>query len=103
MITTAAQAELTSDDLVNIQEIVQETVDKSEKQIQAYVDIKMDGLGKNMNERFKSVDQRFADIDKCLSHQANITYALIALIIVAISIPAWNNRKVDILTALKRR
>ncbi|MCG9133151.1 hypothetical protein J5I95_15850 [Candidatus Poribacteria bacterium] len=81
-ITMPAMAELSQNDLEQIQKIV----DKSETRIKEYVDLKIDNLEKNVN-------QRFADIDKRITDARNLTYALIALIGVIVGIPAWRNRK----------
>lgn len=92
-IVLSAHAELTSDDLLKISEIVNKAVKDSETRMKEYVDIKFDGFEKQVNEQFKSVDKQFEHIDKRLTHQSNITYALIALIIFAIGLPAWRDRK----------
>jgi len=78
----SAQAELTQDDLDKIQKIV----DATETRLKEYVNIKIDPLEKNMNNQFEHVDKRITDT-------RNTIYALIALIIVAIGLPAWRDRK----------
>lgn len=69
IITINAYSDLTSNDLLNIQKIVEETVDKSEKRIKEYVDTKIE-----------SVEDR-------ISLVTTLVYALIALIVLAIGIP----------------
>ena len=87
-ILTPALAELTPDDLNQIRLIIKEEIKTelapikeeikaSETRTKEYVDLKIDSLEKNMNKQFESVDKR-------LTHQANMTYALIALIAIAI-------------------
>ena len=73
-----AHSDLTPTDLEKIQEIV----NGSEKRTKDYVDI-----------RFDSVNKRFDNVDKRMTQQANFTYALMALIAVAIGVPAWRSQK----------
>ncbi|RKU30425.1 hypothetical protein C6497_04370 [Candidatus Poribacteria bacterium] len=75
IIVLSAYSELTPTDLEKIREIVKEAVNESEKRTKEYV-----------NVRFDSVDKR-------LTHQANITYGLMALVAVAIGVPAWRSQK----------
>ena len=86
VITLPVNAQLKDADLNKIKLIVNEAVDKkiseSEKRMKEYIDI-----------RFNAVDQRFDGIDKRISQSNNITYGLIALIIFAIGLPAWQNRR----------
>lgn len=79
-------AQLKDADVNKIKLIVNEAVDKkiseSEKRMKEYIDI-----------RFNAVEKRFDSIDKRISQSNNITYGFIALIIFAIGLPAWQNRK----------
>ncbi len=86
IIVLPAHSDLTPTDLDKIQEIVKEAVTESEKRTKEYVDLKFDGFEKTVNERFNSVDKR-------MTHQANITYGLMALVAVAIGFPAWRSQK----------
>ncbi len=86
-IVLSAHAELTPSDLEKIQQII----DKSEKQIKEYVDIRFESIDTrfgDFNKRFDdfsvNVNQRFDSFDDSLGRQANMTYALIALIVIAI-------------------
>ena len=69
LITINAYSDLTSNDLLNIQKIVEETADKSEKRIKEYVDTKIDS------------------VEKRISLVTTLVYALIALIVLGIVIP----------------
>ena len=67
--------------------------------------IGIEGRMTGMEERFTGVEGRFTGIEKQISHATNVTYGLIALIVVAIGIPAWRSkrdrdqeRKIDELT-----
>lgn len=82
IIITPAIAELTPSDLEKIQKIVE----ASDTQMKEYIDLKIDPLEKSMNKQFEHVDKRITDT-------RNTIYALIALIIAAIGIPAWRDRK----------
>ncbi len=70
-ITIHADSNLTSDDLLKIQKIVENTVDKSEKRIKEYVDTKIDS------------------VEKRISLVTTLVYALIALIVLGIGIPQF--------------
>ncbi len=86
IIASTAHSDLTPTDLEKIREIVKEAVTESEKRTREYVDIKFDSFEKTVNERFNSVDKR-------MTHQANITYGLMALVAIAIGFPAWRSQK----------
>lgn len=94
-----AYSQLTQDDLNQIRLIIKEEIKASETRmkdeikasetrVKEYVDLKIDPLVKNMNAQFEHIDKRITDA-------RNIIYALIALIIAAIGIPAWRNKKDD--------
>ncbi len=83
IITINAYSELTSNDLLNIQKIVEETVDKSEKRIKEYIDIKIDGI----NTKFESVNTKIESVEERISLVTTLVYALIALIVLGIGIP----------------
>ena len=100
IISFPVYSELTPTDLEKIREIVTEVVNGSEKQTKEYVNLKFDSVEKTVNERFNSVDKRFDSVDKRfdsvdkrITHQANITYGLMALVAVAIGLPAWQSQK----------
>jgi len=79
-IVLSAHAELTPSDLEKIQQII----DKSEKQIKEYVDIRFESINTRLDDFSVNVNQRFDSFDDSLGRQANMTYALIALIVIAI-------------------
>ncbi len=96
ILASTAQSELTPTDLDKIQEIV----NASEQRTKEYANLKFDSFEKNVNERFNSVDKRFDNVDKRfdsvnkrMTHQANFTYGLMALVAVAIGFPAWRSQK----------
>ena len=93
IIASTARSDLTPTDLDKIREIVKEAVTESEKRTREYVDIKFDSFEKTVNERFNSVDKRFDSVDKRMTHQANFTYGLMALVAIAIGFPAWRSQK----------
>ncbi len=105
IIALTAHSELTQTDLDKIREIVKEAVTESENRTKEYVNLKFDSFEKTVNERFNSVDKRFDSVDKRMTHQANFTYGLMALVAVAIGFPAWRSqkdrsleRKIEVLT-----
>ncbi len=75
VIVLPAYSDLTPTDLDKIEEIVKKAVTESEKRTKDYVDV------------------RFDSVDKRMTQQANITYALMALIAIAIGVPAWRSQK----------
>lgn len=100
IIASTAHSDLTPTDLNKIQEIVKEAVIESEKRTREYVNLKFDSFEKTINERFNSVDKRFDSVDKRfdgvdkrMTHQANFTYGLMALVAIAIGFPAWRSQK----------
>ena len=93
IIVLPVHSDLSPTDLEKIREIVTEVVNESEKRTKEYVNLKFDSVEKTVNARFDTVDQRFDSVDKRMTHQANITYGLMALVAVAIGVPAWRNQK----------
>ena len=75
VIVLPVHSDLTPTDLDKIEEIVKKAVTESEKRTKDYVDV------------------RFDNVDKRLTQQANFTYALMALIAIAIGFPAWRSQK----------
>lgn len=97
VIALPALGELNQDDLNNIRLIVKEEVKTeitaSEKRMKEYIDIRFNAVDKRFDDFKDSVNKRFDDVNKRIDHANNLTYALIALIIFAIGIPAWQNRR----------
>lgn len=97
LITLPVNAQLTDDDLNKIRLIVKDEVKAeitaSEKRMKEYVDIRFNAIDKRFDDFKDSVNKRFDGVDKRIDHGNNLTYALIALIIFAIGLPAWQNRK----------
>ena len=110
--------ELTDADLDKIRLIVNDSEKRLKQEIKEelkpikaeIVSIKMDigtlkeGVAR-LDGHLTGVDGRLNGIEKQISHATNVTYGLIALIVVAIGIPAWRGkrdreqeRKIDELT-----
>ena len=87
-IATPAFAELTDADLDKIRLIVKEEIKPLKDDIeQLKVDVaRLDG-------RITGIEGRITGIEKQISHATNVTYGLIALIVVAIGIPAWRGKR----------
>ena len=89
-------AELTDADLNKIRLVVQEEVKKeiesAETRIKEYIDLKIEGVDK----QFGGVDKQFVSLNSQITHVQNVTYGLIALIVVAVGIPqivmAWREK-----------
>ena len=110
-IAMPALSQLTDADLNEIRLIVKEEIKEELKPIKAEItSIKTDtGTLKTnvarLDGRLTGVEGRMTGIEKQISHATNVTYGLIALIVVAIGIPAWRGkrdrdqeRKIDELT-----
>lgn len=98
-----ALGELTDADLNKIRLIVKEEVAneltkelgpiKTEiTEIKKDIDTLKTDIG-TLREDFARLDGRLAGIEKQVAHATNVTYGLIALIVVAIGIPAWYGRR----------
>ena len=84
-ITMPAIGALTDADLDKIRLIVKEEI-KTE-----LAPIKSD-IG-TLKEDVARLDGRMTGVEKQISHATNVTYGLIALIVVAIGIPAWRGKR----------
>ena len=84
-ITMPALAELTDADLNKIRLIVKEEIKEEIKPIKADIS--------TLKEDVAQLDGRMTGVEKQVSHATNVTYGLIALIVVAIGIPAWRGKK----------
>ena len=122
-ITLPALGDLTDADLNKIRLIVKEEIAPIKADVETLkVDVaRLEGRITGLNGRIDGLDGRMNGlegrlngIEKQISHATNVTYGLIALIVVAIGIPAWRGkrdrdleRKVEALTqeieTLKRR
>lgn len=98
-IALPALGELTDADLDKIRLIVKEEIKEELKPIKAEIaSIKADtGMLKidvaRLEGRLTGVEGRLGGVEKQISHATNVTYGLIALIVVAIGIPAWRGKK----------
>ena len=85
--TTCAYAELSQSDFEKIQSIV----DKSEKQIKEYVDLKINALDAKLMGEIKTLDEKLTGgingLDGRLNQLFLLVIALIALIAVAVGMP----------------
>ena len=89
-------AELTDADLDKIRLIVNEEVTKELTKELAPIkaDIaQLDDRLRNVEIAMGSLTGRIDGVEKQVSHSTNVTYGLIALIVVAIGIPAWRGRR----------
>ena len=91
-IAMPALAELTDADLNKIRLIVKEEIKEEIKPIKAEMaSIKAD-IG-TLKEDVARLDGRLTGVEKQVAHATNVTYGLIALIVVAIGIPAWRGKR----------
>ncbi len=85
VVTLPAFANLTEQDLTAISVIV----NKATRPIQTDI--------ARIHGKLESVDKQFESVDKQITHATNVTYGLIALIVVAVGVPpaiiAWRVRK----------
>ncbi|MDD9973148.1 MAG: hypothetical protein OXU27_04040 [Candidatus Poribacteria bacterium] len=92
VIALPALGELSDADLNKIRLIVKEEVTDQLTPIKIEItEIKRD-IG-TLKEGVARLDGRLTGIEKQVAHATNVTYGLIALIVVAIGIPAWYGRR----------
>ena len=91
-----SQVSLTSEDLDKIRlivnDVVKEEIAASEARMKDYVNIRFDSVDKrfdSVDKRFDSVEKEILSVDKRITYGINVTYGLIALIVVAIGIPQF--------------
>lgn len=93
VITLPALAELTSEDLDKIRLIVKEEVKAEIDPIKQEIKVldtrlqKVEQSVARLEGRMTGIDKRFDTLEKQISHAHNLTYALIALVVVAVGIP----------------
>lgn len=85
-------AELTPEDLDKIRLIVNEEVTKELAPIKGDI-AELDTRLRNLEIAVGSLTGRINGVEKQISHARNVTYGLIALIVVAIGIPAWRGKR----------
>ncbi len=90
-ITMPALAELTDADLNKIRLIVKEEIKEEIKPITTEIAAIKADIG-TLKEDVARLDGRMTGVEKQVSHATNVTYGLIALIVVAIGIPAWRSK-----------
>ena len=96
-----AVSQLSDTDLDKIKLIINDVVKKeiaeSEARLKDYMNVRFESIDKRfegVDKQFESVDKRFESVnksiesvDKRITHVTNISYGLIALIVVAVGIP----------------
>ena len=83
--TMPALAELTDADLNKIRLIVKEEIKTELAPIKSNIG--------TLKENVARLDGRMTGVEKQVAHATNVTYGLIALIVVAIGIPAWCGKR----------
>ena len=86
-----ALAALTEADLNKIRLIVKEEIQEEIEPIKAEIAAIKTDIGA-LKENVARLDGRLTGVEKQVSHATNVTYGLIALIVVAIGIPAWRGK-----------
>ena len=104
VIALPALGELSDADLNKIRLIVKKEVADQLAPIKTGITSIKTDVG-TLKEGVARLDGRLSGIEKQVAHATNVTYGLIALIVVAIGIPAWygrrdrdQNRKIEQLT-----
>ena len=90
-IALPALAVLTEADLNKIRLIVKEEIQEEIEPIKAEIAAIKTDIGA-LKENVARLDGRLTGVEKQVSHATNVTYGLIALIVVAIGIPAWRGK-----------
>lgn len=91
VIALPASAALTEADLNKIRLIVKEEIQEEIRPIKAEIAAIKTDIGA-LKENVARLDGRLTGVEKQVSHATNVTYGLIALIVVAIGIPAWRGK-----------
>ena len=85
-------ADLTSQDLDEIRSLLKEEIDPIKAEIK-----ELDTRLQNVEQGISWMRGKLEGVDKQISHATNVTYGLIALIVLAVGIPqviiAWRGRK----------
>ena len=92
VVALPALGELTDADLSKIRLIVNEEITKELAPIKADI-AQLDDRLRNVEIAIGSLTGRIDGVEKQVSHATNVTYGLIALIVVAIGIPAWRGKR----------
>lgn len=87
-IALPAIGELADADLDKIRLIIQEEI----KPLKSDIDTLKTDVAR-LDGRLSGIEGRLSGIEKQISHATNVTYGLIALIVVAIGIPAWRGKR----------
>ena len=106
--TTCAFAELSQSDFEKFQSIIEKTVEKSEKQIKEYIDLKIDAVNaridaidtkiesvntkidtkiESVNTKIDAVNTRIDAVEKSVGRNFYLIIATFTLIVVAVGIP----------------
>ena len=91
VIALPASAALTEADLNKIRLIVKEEIQEEIRPIKVEIAAIKTDIGA-LKENVARLDGRLTGVEKQVSHATNVTYGLIALIVVAIGIPAWRGK-----------
>ena len=87
LLVLPAYSQLSSTDLDKIRLIVNDAIKKeiseSEARLKEYVNMKFETVEKQI----QAVEKQIGSVDKRVTHISNVTYGLIALIVVAVGIP----------------
>ncbi len=101
ILTTSAFAELEQSDFEKIQSIIEKTVEKSEKQIKEYIDLKIGAVNARIdaidmkidtkidtvNARIDTVDTKIDAVNESVGRNFYLIIATFTLIVVAVGIP----------------
>ncbi len=94
-IAAPALGELTDADLDKIRLIVKEEIAPVKADVETLkVDVaRLEGRLTGLEGRLTGLEGRLTGVEKQISHATNVTYGLIALIVVAIGLPAWRGKR----------
>ena len=94
-IAAPALGELTDTDVDKIRLIVKEEIAPIKADVETLkVDVaRLEGRLTGLEGRLTGLEGRLTGIEKQISHATNVTYGLIALIVVAIGLPAWRGKR----------
>ncbi len=84
-----SQVSLSTEDLDKIRLVVKDEIAVAKKELKQEIAASEARMKDYVNVRFDSVEKEIQSVDKRVTYGINITYGLIALIVVAIGIPQF--------------
>ena len=92
VIVLPALGELTDADFDKIRLMVKKEVEEEIKPLKADIEKLKEDVAR-LNVRIAGIEGRIIGVEKRISYATNVTYGLMALIVVAVVVPAWQDKR----------